>query len=559
MNWFASSTKPRLLTAPLIALPLLLGGCGNSDENAAGATALQRVSQRIVGCPTVRTTPSTGVSNVPVNTSLSVQYSSANVGTCGKLGLLDASGAVVALKPVVQSEWNSPIDGVASTQSAVPVKDLPADSNYRLTLGGTVIGTFTTGPTTNRRGTSVLVADETAKAGSVPQVALVNSGVINDSLYSLAYDLANQHKIPAHLIEDALGLVVPNLKHPGASYGARIKRMTYTSTKADGTPVTLSGLLVYPEREDGRPMDYGTTKLVLAERGSQDSTDAAPSTGSGYHVLLGALVAGKGYIYFEPDLIGMGATAESPQAYLVSQDAGTASEDMLLAVRDYFAKQFNNVKLPRSIYLAGASQGGHSVFAALPYISAQADVLGVYAGAGPYDLFQTFSSNILAAGGAPRDSYAINENQRFVPGHVHDVLNAFSAYEGLQFKATDIFAADGSFTDSFLSKYKQSGYPDIVMHMGRNSFIQSSIAYDAPKANVVLFHHPDDTLVPAQNTTDMISFLNNGKHNLASVNRGNCHENSALIKLIIGTSKSALATHTACAVLLFDRIIGDLK
>jgi hypothetical protein len=199
------------------------------------------------------------------------------------------------------------------------------------------------------------------------------------------------------------------------------------------------------------------------------------------------------------------------------------------------------------------------VFAALPYISAQADVLGIYAAAGPYDLFQTFSSNILAMGGAPRDSYALHEDFRFVPGHVHDVLDAFSAYEGLQFKASDIFAANGSFTGAFLSKYKQSGHPDIVMHMGRNSFIQSSIAYDAPKANVVLFHHPDDTLVPAQNTTDMINFLNNGKHKLASVTRGGCHENNALVKLIVSTSKSPLATHTVCAALLFDRIIGDLK
>ena len=111
---------------------------------------------------------------------------------------------------------------------------------------------------------------------------------------------------------------------------------------------------------------------------------------------------------------------------------------------------------------------------------------------------------------------------------------------------------------AFLAGFANGQFPDLGFHLGANSFVGSDVAYLAPGAKVMLFHYSGDTLVPAQNTTDMIDFLNNGHHSFASVERGDCHEDSAFVKLLVGQSRSEQITHSVCGLYFFDRIVETL-
>ncbi|WP_205929086.1 hypothetical protein, partial [Pseudomonas viridiflava] len=115
------------------------------------------------------------------------------------------------------------------------------------------------------------------------------------------------------------------MAEPHARYSARVKKLTYTSSRADGTPIELSGLLIYPENADGSAFNYNGVATVLGQHGSLRSTNPAPSSAATLEVVVGLLAAGKGHVYFAPDLIGLGDTATQPQAYLIAQDTASAS------------------------------------------------------------------------------------------------------------------------------------------------------------------------------------------------------------------------------------------
>lgn len=539
-----------------------IAACGGNQAGPAPvpSSVLPRVASGIVGCPIVRATPRDGSAAVFVNALISVTYKAPSPRQCGPLNLVDSNGATVATETIYSNEWASPIDGVIGAMTLVPNSDLAPGAQYRIFLAGNLVGTFQTGASNIRRGTYVTASDENAGIDYLPSAPVVTASNINSSLRSVVTSYVKNDRILADALVAALGLDVPHLVNPGAQYNAHIKKLTYNSTKADGTPVVLSGLLVYPEHIDGSSFDYSKARLVMWEHGSRASTDPAPpSSAAGYDLMLNVLSAGRGYISFEPDLIGLGDTAATqPQSYLIAQDTGTASQDLLLAVRDYFSRSYSGVQLNPGLILAGASQGAFSSFAALPYVSGLADVTGVYAADGPYNIFQTLSSNLFALAGAPRDAYSQNEDVNFVASNLRNILDAYSANEGFSYVASNIFLSNGSLAGTFIQDYVQSKYPDLVFHAGLNSMVGSSVVYNAPKANVVLFHYSGDTYVPAQNTADMIGFLSNGTHRLASVNRGDCHENSLFVSVFLNQYKNSEATHIVCGLFFLDRVVGDL-
>jgi hypothetical protein len=405
------------------------------------------------------------------------------------------------------------------------------------------------------------VVDQPASFSGMPKTAVVGAPDINNALGALISMESNIHGIAVSLINPLLtSLVVPNIARPHAVFNTHLKRVTYTSTQADGTPISLSGLLAYPEHTDGTPFDYSSAKLILGEHGST-SGNSIPSNANTLDAFLGLLAASKGYIYFSPDLIGLGASGDKDQAWLVAQDTATASQDMLMAVRGYFSANYGGVSLSRDLLIFGGSQGAYSSFAVLPYLSGRglANVVSIFGEDGPYDVFSTFSSNLLTEAGQPRDGYSMYEDPGFIPGHAAALFEAYHTYGNLAYDPASVLSADGStLLPTFLADYASSKYPDLVGQMGVNSFPGSSKAYNAPAAKVTLYHASGDTLVPSRNTDDMITFLNNGNHKLASVSRGDCRETNSFTALILASSKSSEKTHVFCALYMADDFLGSL-
>ena len=547
-------------TAAVLVLAVGLAACGGGGTPAVPQDPLPPVSAGPSACQVLRVTPADSTQNIFVNTIFSVTYKAPSNVTCKSLALYNAAGQQVATNPFHADVWTSPIGGVAGAQAISLNANLQAGAQYTLQFNGTVVASFHTGPAAGIQGSLQSAADQPMALSGLPQVAVVGAPDINQALGALVSLESSIHGIAVPLINAALQSEVPNIASPHAIYNVHLKRLIYTSTQADGTPISLSGLLAYPERTDGKAFDYSSVRLILGEHGST-SGDSVPSNANTIDALLGLLAAGKGYIYFAPDLIGLGISSDKDQAYLVAQDTATASEDMLMAVRGYFATTFGGVTLSQDLEIVGGSQGAYSNFAVLPYLTGRglAHIIAIYGEDGPYNLFATFSSNLLTAGGAPKDAYSVNENPDFVVSHTADVFEAFHTYGNLAYDKASIFTADGTaLLPSFLADYANGKYPDFVDQLGLNSFPGSSEAYNAPDAKVVLYHFSTDTLVPAQNTVDMLSFLNNGTHKLASVARGDCHESSVFTALILASSSSVEKAHVVCALYMTDDFLGSL-
>lgn len=547
--------------AAVAILPILVAGCSGGGSSPAGPTSpIPPGGTGITGCPIVRLTPQNGVGNVFVNAQISIDYKASATNQCSGLVLQDSSGNNVALQTVYTNEWTSSIGGVVGAVTASSVNNLAPGSQYTILFAGSKVGSFQTGAATPLRGTYVTAPDENANENNYPASPILTAQSINNSLNNVVASYDNNNAAATVALVAAIGVDAPNLAKPNVQYSAHIKKLTYTSTQADGTPITLSGLLTYPENADGSPFDYSSAKLIMFQHGSLSITNTTPpSTASSGDLIFNVIAAGKGYITFEPDLIGLGDTASTQtQAYLIAQDTGTASQDMLLAVQDFFAKNYSGVKLGNNLVLAGASQGGFSVFAALPFVSNNFNVTKVYAAEGPYNIFQTISSGIFAINGSPRDAYAQYENLDFLPSHLVSIMGSYQAYEGLSYVSSNVFQSNGNLTDTFVQSFVAGQSPDLVFHLGLNSMVGSSIKYNAPNANVVLFHYSQDTLVPAQNTVDMMAFLNNGTNKFASVSRGDCHENSLFVATFLQLNTSLEATHVVCGLFYVDQLVGDL-
>ena len=547
-------------TMTIAAVLCGLAACGGSSDPSTNQNQLPPVLAGPSGCQVLRVTPADSTQNIFLNTTFSVTYKADPSVTCKDIELYDAAGQQVATTQFHTDVWTSEIGGITGAQAISANANLQPNAQYSLQFDGKVISSFQTGPSTGMQGSMQSVADQPLSFSGLPQAAVIVASDINNSLGALIAFEADIHGIAVLILEAALTAEVPNVSNPHAVYNAHLKRVTYSSTQADGTPISLSGLLAFPERIDGTAFDYSTAKLILGEHGSTSGT-SVPSNANTLDTLLGLLAAGKGYIYFAPDLIGLGVTGDKDQAYLVAQDTATASQDMLVAVRGYFSTNFGGVSLGNDLEIIGGSQGAYSSFAVLPYLSGRhfANITAIYGEDGPYNVFATFSSNLLAAAGAPKDGYSVYENPDFIVGHVADIFEAYHTYGGLAYDKATIFSADGlTLLPTFLADYASSKYPDFVDQLGINSFPGSSEIYNAPAAKVTLYHFTGDTLVPSKNTDDMINFLNNGTHQLAAVARGNCRESSAFTALILASSTSSEKTHVLCVVYMVDDFLGSL-
>ncbi|WP_431287124.1 hypothetical protein [Roseateles chitinivorans] len=510
----------------------------------------------MVACSILRVTPDNAIKQTFVDPLMTIVYAAPSAGACGDLTLQDSSRSAVAATVVASSEWPNPQGGYIGTRTIEAAAALNPAAIYSLRWNDKTISTFKTG--TERRGAVVSVTEQALQLPSLPDAAHLGQGDINDVLDSLAELMAKGNDIKKALFATVLRHELPNIARPDARFGASIGKLAYRSADARGNPVTLSALLIAPEQSPGgTPVDFNGMPIVVGQRGSTDNNSDAPSSGATTMAIPGLIAAGKGQVFVAPDLIGLGDSKALPQAYLVAADTAGQTQDLLRAVRAHFQEQYRST-LGMDLRLFGGSQGAHSTIASLPYLAREGTVRVVSASQGPYDVYRTFHGALLALGGAARDAYAINENLDFLPGRTRDVMTSFQAYGNYAFDAKTVFDADGKILPSFLADYKDGKVKDFVRQLGANSLVTGSQVYDLPQAQVQLYHFSADTLVPAQNTVDMLAALADRKHRFASIQRGNCHENSELVKLIVRLSKSSTTTHTICVAFQIDDFVGGL-
>ena len=336
--------------------------------------------------------------------------------------------------------------------------------------------------------TSVKSADVFMPDGSLnPEIRVMENPELDEADTKVAYSNANA------LVRDLLGVVNSNrLIHIAG---------TYTGHDVDGSPLTLSGKLLIPEK--------GPVKnLIIVSHYTIGANYEAPSE----TFPMEGIFAAKGYAVVIADYIGFGVTANRIHPYMHVMSTAGAVVDMALAVKPYL-EHIGRKPESDEVILAGYSQGGATTVAVMDMLQDDYKdifpIKKVYAGGGPYDLAATYDTSI-------------EWDQTGIPCAIPMIVQGINAGEGLGLKMEDFFqpgllAHYDSWINSKEYTVKEinqfinaTALHEIMTASGRDksnqetarlyqSLLGNSVLNFSPHAPMYIFHSTQDKTVPFVN------------------------------------------------------------
>ena len=142
-------------------------------------------------------------------------------------------------------------------------------------------------------------------------------------------------------------------------YGYRLYKINYETIDKDGNPTEASGVICYP-RSDW-PNNENQAYPILSYQHGTAIEKSSVTSHTGVWVLP-ALIAGYGYVYLEPDYLGLG-DSDGLHPYHIKELYGTDVTDMIRAAKQ-FSSENSDFKINDQLFLAGYSEGGYATMAA---------------------------------------------------------------------------------------------------------------------------------------------------------------------------------------------------
>jgi hypothetical protein len=186
-----------------------------------------------------------------------------------------------------------------------------------------------------------------------------------------------------------------------AQYGVNCYKVVYETIDPLGGRTTASGGLYLPQHTGVN------WPLFSFSHGTLTQTNDVPSESLTLDAFGGVALASVGYVGVVADLLGLGSSPGF-HPFLHARSEATASVDMLRAAKNYCAS--NSIGLNGQLFLAGYSQGGHTVMALdrdlERYYTNEFTVTACAPMAGPYDLSGVELNDILSPRCPPNPYYA---------------------------------------------------------------------------------------------------------------------------------------------------------
>ena len=186
----------------------------------------------------------------------------------------------------------------------------------------------------------------------------------------------------------------------GKKFNLQFQKVTYQSIGANGTPQTLTGLLILPDSGGTRP----TVPILMYQHGTETLRQFSPSRFLEHldrpadypEVMVAAAIAANGYAVAMADYEGLGDnTSVQP---LVGSPLARQVIDMLRASRDIIAAPASPCTWNSQLFLLGYSEGGYITMTTARELQNLASEFTVTASAplgGPYDLSGTMRGVML--------------------------------------------------------------------------------------------------------------------------------------------------------------------
>ena len=137
----------------------------------------------------------------------------------------------------------------------------------------------------------------------------------------------------------------------------KIYKITYNTTNVEGNSITASGLVIVPKHSLNLP-------LVSFQHGTIFTNDDAPSSYNTKKLatVFAMVLASTNYVVIMPDYLGYGASNDYPHPYEHRETLGSASFDMLMAVKVNL-EYIDDLILNDKLFITGYSEGGYATMA----------------------------------------------------------------------------------------------------------------------------------------------------------------------------------------------------
>ena len=191
----------------------------------------------------------------------------------------------------------------------------------------------------------LLASPVLAERGDVISVEILSTKDVNNNQVYIDNELS------ALASDSFFGLTV--------QYGYRLYKINYETIDRNGNPTEASGVICYP-RSDW-PNNENQAYPILSYQHGTAIEKSSVTSHTGIWVLP-ALIAGYGYVYLEPDYLGLG-DSDGLHPYHIKELYGTDVTDMIRAAKQYSGEN-SDFKINDQIFLAGYSEGGYATMAA---------------------------------------------------------------------------------------------------------------------------------------------------------------------------------------------------
>ena len=315
-----------------------------------------------------------------------------------------------------------------------------------------------------------------------------------------------------------------------ATSGAACYKLTYETPDAAGSLVHASGLVCLPTtRSTNRP-------VISYQHGTIFQNSDAPSQlSTSPEGLVGAALAGLGFISVLPDYLGFGDSTGMLHPYLHAETLASATINMNRAARAFFSDPGINASSNGQLFLTGYSEGGYATLATqrLMELSLPAEfpVTASEPGDGPYDLTNTAAS-VMALSNQVDPAFSAfflkaydslyNNPSRIAYYFSSAYVTAANTYFNGAYSRSQVSSAFGGagvatttlLNSAFVTSYLGSGEASLKSHIAENDIYNW-----APAAPTRLFHGTGDDIVPYANaTTAKTAMTNNGSITVTIVN-----------------------------------------
>ena len=356
---------------------------------------------------------------------------------------------------------------------------------------------------------------------------------------------------PVFTPDGALNPEVQMPEDPGASSSARIYTATgrdflgaftsnilthvsgtYTGHDIDGSPITLSGKIIYPTKGPVKGMILVSHYAIGAQ--FEIPSESFPMEG---------IFAARGYALVMADYIGYGITANRIHPFMHIESTARSVTDFALAAKPYLEK-IGRKPESDEVILVGYSQGAAITMGVLDILQkeypSEFPVKKVYVGGGPYDLVKT--CDII-----------IKEDKTGIPCAVPMLIQGMNVGEGLGLDLKYFFKPRllehyNEWINS--KKYTIDQIRQLMGYGPLHEFIteecrdktnpntaklyealaRNSTLHVKPQAPMMLFHSKHDNMIPFENALEALDAYQSDNVTFDLGNYGS-HASGALVFL----------------------------